>query len=293
MRSASHLALSHVSRVPSSLRSCALWLTLLALISGCRGPSCPTMPYSDATAALHSFRSLHRTVRAVRGEARVDRLSDDEGRVRGTVLIYHERPGRLRFDVMTQLGPAAVMTSDGSQFQLLDLHNERFVSGAATADNVHRFLGVSLPAHEVARLLLGDTPRLEGEPTIHCTDEGYLVEIRARGKRQEMVYEVRPEDENVPPEAQHLRLVRSEMFMDLGDDQASIWRVTFDDHEVVLDPDDAEGRGVAMPFRIRFEDDRRGSDTLIRFRSREIVTEPAPPGAFEQAVPGGVAVESL
>lgn len=232
-------------------------------------------------------------MRAVRGEARVDRLSDEEGRVRGTVLIYHERPGRLRFDVMTQLGPAAVMTSDGAQFQLLDLHNERFVSGAATADNVHRFLGVSLPAHEVSRLLFGDTPRLEGEATIRCTGEGYLVEIRSQGRRQEMVYEAREEDENVPPEAQHLRLVRSEVFMDLGNDQGSIWRVTFGDHEVVRDPDDPEGRGVAMPFRIRFEDDRRGSDTLIRFKSREIVTEPAPPGAFEQETPVGVVVETL
>lgn len=281
---------------PAPARVTLLLLMAMAAatsISSCRSAGCPTLPFTDGTEALHAFSSLHRTVRAVRGEARVDRRSSEDGRVRGTVLLYHERPDRVRFDVMTQLGPAAVMTSDGEDFQLLDLQNSRFVSGPATPDNVHRLVGVSLPGSDIARLLLGDSPRLPGEPTLRCTSEGYLIEISHRGLRQEMLFTVRDGDEGVPPDAQHLRLIRSELFANTPEDRETLWRVTFEDHEVVLDPDDPEGRGVALPFVVHFEDPRRGSDTLIRFKSRTIVTDPAPPGAFEQEAPAGVTLETL
>ena len=60
---------------------------------------------------------MRRPARVFRGDARVDRR-DAEGRIRGTVLMILERPDRVRFDAMTQFGPAAVLTSDGETFAL-------------------------------------------------------------------------------------------------------------------------------------------------------------------------------
>ncbi|MCG8555331.1 MAG: hypothetical protein MJD61_08600, partial [Proteobacteria bacterium] len=54
-------------------------------------------------------------VRGLQAEARVDQRGT-EGRVRGTVWMFVERPSRVRFDVMTQFGPASVLTSDGRVF---------------------------------------------------------------------------------------------------------------------------------------------------------------------------------
>ncbi len=236
-------------------------------------------------------RSLHRTVRALRGEARVDQRGA-QGRVRGTVLMYLQRPDRVRFDAMTQFGPAAVLTSDGERFALMDMREGRFLQGPDCAENIALLLGIPMGAEEVARFLVGDSPRIDAESErMSCTGDGYLIVLEAAdGRRQELLLAAREGDEGAAPEAQHLRLLRSEVF---HADGRTDWRATFDDHELVVDPTDEEGRGVALPMEFRFEDPDLESDTLVRFKSLSIVTEPVPPETFQQAVPGGMAIEEL
>tara|TARA_B100001750_G_scaffold215935_1_gene200243 strand:- start:671 stop:1399 length:729 start_codon:yes stop_codon:yes gene_type:complete len=236
-------------------------------------------------------RSLRRTVRSLRAEARVDQRGD-AGRVRGTVLLYLERPDRVRFDAMTQFGPAAVLTSDGDRFQLLDHREERFIEGEACPENIARLLGIHMSGPEVAHFLVGDTPRLEAEDvSLACSSEGYLViRTASDGRRQEIVLTAREADHDAPPEAQHLRLVRSELFDVHGE---TIWRATYDDYRVVRDPGDAEGRGVALPFVLRFEDPVRGADTMVRFKDMSIVVEPAADEVFQQRTPPGMRAETI
>lgn len=236
-------------------------------------------------------RSLQRTLRAMRGEARVDQRGS-EGRVRGTVLIYLQRPDRVRFDAMTQFGPAAVLTSDGERFQLLDMREDRFLEGAACPSNIARLLGVAMGGEEVARFLVGDTPRLETEDVVlACGGDGYVITLNGdEGVRQEIVLGVRDGDREVSPDQQHLRLLRSELF---AADGSTMWRATFEDYRVVADPADPEGRGIALPFRVRFEDPRREADTLVRFKSIEIVTEAPAAGVFRQDAPPGIRAETV
>lgn len=271
--------------------SCLAALCALVLLTGCPGPGCPTMPHTDPMRALRMHRSLRRTVTALRAEARVDQRGES-GRVRGTVLLFLDRPDRVRFDAMTQFGPAAVLTSDGDHFQLLDHRENRFLQGAACPANIARLLGIHMSGAEVAHFLVGDTPRLEAEDvSLACSSEGYLiVRTAADGRRQEIVLTAREADEDAPPEEQHLRLRRSELFDASG---KTLWRATFDDYEVVVDPRDEEGRGVALPFVVRFEDPQRGADTLVRFKEMTIVTEPVPEGVFSQAPPPGMSVETI
>lgn len=278
------------------MRSIALRLSLFAalaalLLTGCPGPGCPTLPHTDPMRALRMHRSLRRTVTALRGEARVDQRGES-GRVRGTVLLFLDRPDRVRFDAMTQFGPAAVLTSDGERFQLLDHRENRFLEGEACRSNIARLLGIHMSGAEVAHFLLGDTPRLEAEHvSLACSSEGYLVvRTAADGRRQEIVLTAREADEEAPPEEQHLRLRRSELFDAAG---KTIWRATFEDYRVVVDPRDEEGRGVALPFVLRFEDPQREADTLVRFKEMSIVTEPVAPEVFEQTAPPGMSVETI
>src|SRR5690606_19871157 len=230
--------------------------------------------------------------RVVRAHARVDRR-DSEGRIRGSVSMFVERPDRVRFDAMTQFGPAAILTSDGERFALMDLQKNRYFVGPTCPANIERLLGIRFSGEEVTRFLLGETPTIDAvEQSMRCEDGRYVVTLQAAdGRRQELVLEVREADLEAPPESQQLRLVRSEVF---GPEGQTEWRVTFGDYRFVADPlDETEPRrGVVMPYTLRFEDPLRGTDTLVRFERIELNVE-VPEGAFQQQPRPGLAVEEV
>lgn len=249
------------------------------LLTACPGRDCPVQPFGGAADAMRSYRDMRRPVRVMRAEARVDRR-DDGGRVRGTVLMFIERDDRVRFDAMTQFGPAAVLTSDGETFALTDLRNNRYLEGPTCPANIERLLGLRFSAAEVTRLLLGETPRIEAnESTMICDGGRYRITLSEEGgRRQELEFELREGDETVPPEEQRLRLRRSEVF---APDGSREWRVTYDDYRFVRDPLSDQGRGVMMPFVVRFEDPRSGADTRVRFSRVDLNVE-VPAGTFTQ-----------
>ena len=262
------------------------------IASSCGGRPCPTYPFGDATAALDHYASMRAPARVIRAEARVDRR-DSEGRIRGTVLMFVERPERVRFDAMTQFGPAAILTSDGDRFALMDLRENRFFVGPTCPANIERLLGIRFGGEEVTRFLLGETPRIEAQSQdIRCEGGTYIVTLHgARGQRQELALQVRAADLTDPPEGQQLRLIRSEVF---APDGTTEWRVTYGDYAFVEDPTDESTprRGVMLPFTLRFEDPRRGTDTLLRFEDIDLNVEP-PEGAFQQEPRPGLAVEEV
>jgi hypothetical protein len=173
---------------------------------------------------------------------------------------------------------------------LLDMRENRFVEGPTCPSNIARLLGVQVGGEELTRFLFGDSPRLETDDvTLACGEEGYLVTLTAGdGRYQELAYAVRAYDLTAPPEAQHLRLLRSELF---HADGTTEWRATYEDHHVLTDPLDPEGRGVAIPFRVRFEDPARGADTLVKIKELEIATTEPSPEVFVQTPPPGLTPE--
>lgn len=270
----------------------ALFLLVLALpmSAACGGPACPTLPHTDPDGAISSLRSMRERATVIRAEASVDQRGE-EGRVRGTVLMFVERPDHVRFDAMTQFGPAAVLTSDGAHFALTDLRENRFMTGVACPSNIARLLGIRMSGEEVARFLRGDTPLIDAERAeIECTGDGtYLVRrYAANGQRQEIEIDIREADRTSPPEQQRLRLLRSEVF----DEDGTVWRISYDDYRVVEDPrSDASPRmGVAFPYRVRFEDPRGNADTLVRFESIDLNVD-VPAGVFTQTQRPGIPSE--
>lgn len=262
----------------------------LSLAAGCRLPPAPTLPIDRPERALALHASLRSSLRTVQADARVEQRGRT-GRIRGTVWAILELPDHLRFDVITQLGPVATLTSDGSRFSLLDQRDGRFLDGPTCSANVARFLGVALEAQEVATLLIGGVP-VDGigpDATLTPIRGGYDLRIPSPRGETRVRFALRRGDEHAPPEQQYLRLAELELFMPDGSPRL---RIRYDDYRVVVDPDDlAEPQhGIAMPFVVRIEDLANDAELTVRFTALSLNVEVVP-DAFSQEPPGGMVVE--
>lgn len=261
----------------------------LVFAMGCHPPPVPTMPIENASRALRLHASLRHEVRSVSTVARVEQRGR-QGRIRGTVWGLIALPDRLRFDVMTSLGPVATLTSDGDDFALLDQREGRFAVGPTCATNVGRFLGVAIEATEVATLLVGGVPfEARDGATITPIHGGYDMDLPTGDGRARVRLHIRAGDELLPPVEQHLRLARLEV---RGVDDRVRLVITYDDYRVVEDPEDTSEtpHGIAMPFVVRIEDRANDAELLVRFTEISVNGELAPE-AFSQTPPSGMVIE--
>ena len=260
-------------------------LVSMAGLTACGGMPRPKYPIEEASSALSRYEATSAPLRAVRAEARVDQRGK-QGRVRGTVLMFVERGQRVRFDVMTQFGPIAILTSDRERFAFADLREQRYLTGPTCPRNIARLIGVPLSVDETSRFLLGGTPLIaSSQPRIEWRDDGFyrVTLVDERGARQVLDLAVYPEDTSAPVDAQRLYLVRSSM---MRPDGSLAWRVTCEDHSLFR----ADGVEVRLPTVVHVEQPATGSDTLVRFK--QITLNPAiPEQAFVQDKRAGMIEE--
>ncbi len=263
------------SRATARLAMCGL-----ALI-GCGGSlPPPKYPFTDPARAL-SLQSLTRErVQAIRAEARIDQRGKD-GRIKGTVLMLVERPASVRFDAMTQFGPAAVLTSNGEQFAYADLRSKRFLTGPTCPANIARMLNVPLSVQQTTLLLLGGTPVIAHDrATIRWHDDGfYRIELASAQDRQEVDLGIRAGDSQHPPERQELMLLRSEIYDANGKTR---WRASYGDYQRVQ----FGSYGIEMPYEVRVEQPSAGNDTLIKFKEIALNVEIQDDAFIQAALPG-------
>ena len=257
----------------------AFTLALLCLAAACKSaPPCPSAPSADAAEIMAAHQAQASRWTSLKAEARVTQWGD-RGRIRGTVLMFLQRPDRVRFDVMTQLGPAMVLTSAGEEFQLSDFRDNAFLQGPTCPSNIQRLLGISMDADNVLRLLTGDTPRLEAKSeSVRCEDGEYVVSIEGwDGRTQEITFAVKAGDETIGEPELELRSSRVR-----AADGALEWEASYGDYAVF------DGR--SFPRRVRFVDEAHDSDTSIQVKS--ITVDPdVPADAFQQTVRPGMRVE--
>lgn len=258
----------------------ALALSLLVAV-GCKtGPGCPVQARTDAAKALADHAARRGEWHSVKAEARVTQWGRD-GRIRGTVLMFLERPSRVRFDVMTQLGPVAVLTSDGESFQLSDLREGVFSYGPTCPQNIARLLGMPVEAEDVLLFLTGDTPTIAAaEQSIECREGRYVVTlVAADGMTQEVAFSVGDSDRDKMPDEQSLTLRRSTV---RAPDGKMRWQVTYDDYIDV--------QGHAFPTKVRFVDQTNHADTSVRLKSITVDPE-VPEEAFRQSPSPSMSIE--
>lgn len=260
-------------------------LALALLLGACGGATCPKLQIADPVRALASRRYDASAIRSLRAEAKVDQRGR-EGRVKGRVLMFVERPDRMRFDVMTQFGPALILTSDGRSFALSDFKDDRYLTGEACQQNIARLIGVALSGEAVASVLLGDLPPLAAvSESVQCSGEGgYRVERRAAdGARQSIELAVLDSDLGAAPEAQRSELRAVSYWNAQG---KALYRVRYEDYRAVA------GGTLRLPFTVHIEDLANDSDALLHFQSIDANVQ-VPADAFTQTPRSGLRIEQV
>jgi outer membrane lipoprotein-sorting protein len=263
----------------------ALLLPLLALLAACGGPKCPAQLVTNADQALSSRRYDAAAISSLRAEAKVDQRGK-AGRVKGRVLMFAQRPDRVRFDVMTQFGPVLVLSSDGSAFALSDFKEHRFLTGPACERNIARLVGVAISGEAVTSVLLGDVPAMSASSAVlSCSREGgYRVERRgADGALQTIELAVHGADMKKPPAEQRSELREVTYTSAAG---KRLYRVRYEDYRSV------GASAVRLPFTVRIEDFGSESDAVLRFSSIDLNVR-VPEEAFVQTPRAGLRIEAV
>lgn len=245
------------------------WIAALVSVGlmGCAGRSCPAAPPRSVNQALRYHQSMHAPLSSLRAEARVEQF-DARGRIKGTVMMFASRPHRVRFDMLTQFGPAAIFTSDDGHFQFSDFKAKQMSYGSTCPRNIAALIGMNLGAEELGKLLFAEVPEIPAvRSSMLCTDDGYyrVQRYSKEGFRQEIDFDVRDSDRDKPIEAQRLRLMRVELYDPQGKRE---YKVLYDEYKVLALP--RQHMGVAMPHRVEFFDGKRGSEVLLKFKKIDL-----------------------
>ncbi len=266
-------------------RSGAALMALCAALFGCHGaPKCPAQLLTDPAKVLATQAAKSGALRTLRAEAKIDQRGR-EGRIKGRVMMFVERPDRVRFDAVTQFGPALTLTSDGERFALSDFKSNRYLTGAACEQNIARMIGVALSGRDVASVMMGESPLLEASAErMVCQGGSYVITREASsGGRQELEYAVHEADLQQAPEQQRLRLTRASFWDAAG---KPLYRVRYEDYRAV-----APGK-PELPHTVRIDDYVNDADVLLRFSSIDVDVN-VPPDAFVQEPRSGLTVEEI
>jgi hypothetical protein len=251
------------------------------------------------------MRATSSCSRGVQGESKVDYFGE-QGRVRGSALFVASRPDRVRFDVFSPFGVTlSTLTSDGSDFALLDVSGKTFWAGPASECNVARFLRVPVPPHALVTLLSGEAPVLVHEPpaaTLEWDAGSYVIRIQSRHGASEVIrLEPRPEDWNLEWRAQRTRVSEVQVVQQ----GIELYRVELSGFASAhtakprVDPDgidaDLPPSGPAcdmeVPRRVRITSEASAQDVLLVHQELSL-NPPLVPGLFHQSAPAGVKFRS-
>ena len=276
----------------------------LLLAAGC-AKSPPPSQFPDARAALERMRETYACSRGLSGEAKLDYFGD-QGRVRGDLWYLVSLPNKVRLDVISPFGATiSTLTSDGTQFNLLDLRQKQFLTGPANDCNLANFTRVPMPPHALVQLLRGEAPVLVHEASaasIAWKGGQYVVSIAGRHSAHETI-ELSPLDAdwNKPFSEQRV-IVNNVRLEQLG---VPLYNVELRGHQATRtapprkDPDGIDpplppsgpSCEAPVPRRLRIEVPQGDHDLMVD--NREVLhNPPLHAGAFTQETPSGVRIMS-
>jgi len=278
-----------------------LWATLvvaLPFLGGCPKPLLVARPHAPPTAAILADALSERQAVLTAMNARVRATSWLGGdRVRATVLMLVDRPGRLRFEAEVSLqGTVAVLATDGQRFAFLDTMKNELRRGPACAANVASLIRIPLAPADVAAMLLGDM-RLPAGTTV----AGAVVDWDPSQRAD--VLAVRRNDgwlrvlfQGAPPNGGRFSMdgLRVVGAIATGADGRPRWRVAFEDFaKVSVTGPSAGAPAVALwlPQTIRFAEGASSFDEGVEIKVKErSLNEPLADSAFVLPAPIGTSV---
>ncbi len=156
------------------------FLAVAALLTGCpiRVDFGRDGEPKDVGELLQRVAHAEKQVSSIKGEAKL-KVESKNGS--GTVSLFAavEDPARLHLETLDFFGrPTGSFVSDGVRFGLYDANAGRYYTGPATAQNVGRFVPIAMAPAELAALLLGRAPRLDGaKPAMRLDGKLGLFEV--------------------------------------------------------------------------------------------------------------------
>ena len=259
-------------------------LLSLLLATGCPPPAVSVRPYpaptaQDLLAQLQRSRDQTRTLRA---RAKADYM-DRGQRVKIDLSMLAERPQRLRLAGENSLmGPLLTVATDGSEFYLLDVRENRFLRGQVNPCNMSRILGLTFHPSQLVEVLMGGTPilteatdrQVSWDPREGGRD---VLELRdARGVTEIIRFQRLPGPAGSPlssagPAIWDVREAEGRNAMG-----TVVWRLRHEDFswqrlQAEGDSDTAAGSSgsLRLPSVTYLEDPPRKSDVRLRWRERE------------------------
>ncbi len=249
-------------------------LAILAVLflAGCGGAHPrPENAIEDPQVVLKALRERAEAMSSLSGQLALEVWQKGE-RVRLRQLVLVQRPDKIRVDTLSPFDqPLSMMASDGASVSIYSLEKKRFWRGPATPDNLARLVPLRLEGDELAAVLRGSVPVLEGaEAAIDWdADVGcYRIDLTGPARRQRLCVE---------PKA--LRVLES-----------SVWRG--DELQYTAKFGQYTDEGPPVPQRMRFE--VPAEDLQVDVRVVDFKANPAvPEDAFAVEPPRGIEVEPL
>jgi len=218
-------------------------------------------------------------------------------RVKATVLMLAERPGRLRFEAEVSLqGTVAVLATDGTRFAFLDTMKNELRRGPACPANVASLIRIPLGPPDVAAMLLGDA-RLPAAADLSrglvdwdpARAADVLAVRRNDGWLRLLFQGAGPTGAGVRPETSRIRIIGA---VATGPDGRARWRVAFEDFsDVPIGGVGGVGATVvSLPQTIRFAEGDSNFDEGVEIKFKErTFGETAAANAFALSPPAGAA----
>lgn len=156
-------------------------LALVLLLAACphRIDYGPSGEPKSAADLLERVRTVEASVIGVKGDSK---LKVESPQVNGTVTLFVAvtHPSYVHLEQLDFFGrPQGVLVSDGKTFSLYDGQQNQFFRGPATAQNVGRFIPLSMAPSELASLLMGRAPRLaDAEAEMKPDEKGFVVTLK-------------------------------------------------------------------------------------------------------------------
>jgi len=247
-------------------REIGLTLLALAFLAGCPRHVRIERPYAPPRAAdlLQVLRAQQTAVKTMNARARATSWLGGD-RIRATVLMLVERPGRLRLEAEVSLqGTVAVLVTDGARFGFLDVQHSQLQRGPACPANVASLIRIPLAPGDVAAILLGDArlPEVADDAALDARVEwdgdvaADVLDVRAGAGR--LRYFLKRADAQAA-----IKLVA--VTARDGADRP-IWRAAFEDF---VDVGNAGSPRVSLPATVRYAEGAGSFDDGVEIKFKE------------------------
>lgn len=254
------------------LKWTVLWLALYCV--GCGSAARPANAYGNAADLMADMSVRSDKISSFRITGRVDHFGK-EHRIQGKVFLFARLPSKLRVDLLSPFGSTlSVLTVNDGRFAMSDIREDRYLEGPADPCNIARLVRIPLPPEDVARVLVGHTPIIDGAAEVIWSDKGYYRVTISDGDRTQLL--------DVGPDPDVLPLLRSR----LEDSAGQIYDMSFERWRSV--------KGIPIPHEIRIKMPRDDADLLVRYDDDGVeLNVKMPADAWDHSFPDGADVEHV